>query len=93
MPCYGDDKDRLVLSSTDVDLMRIELEKEEPIDHCPYYPWRGVQKNDERYFPIGYQDFYQLQESNGVYDTLEKVAPSLSGRYESQLEKRESIQL
>ena len=49
-----------MLSDADSSLIQIALEKDQTIDHCPYYPWRGVLQTDDRFFSIGFQEFHEF---------------------------------
>ena len=71
LPCYGPNKDRLILSENEIAFLQIDVEKELPIEQCPGYPWRrNTENRDRRYSEIGFTTLKALQEDNGVYDTL-----------------------
>mmetsp|Transcript_42405 Transcript_42405/g.55914 ORF Transcript_42405/g.55914 Transcript_42405/m.55914 type:complete len:154 (-) Transcript_42405:1785-2246(-) len=74
-PCYGVDKERVVLGDNGFDLISFPLEKEEPLQRCPHYEWRRSGYDDERYDIIGTTSLYMLQSSNNVFDEIDKSIP------------------
>ena len=71
LPCFGPDKERLILSESEIEYLQLDIEKELPITQCQGYPWRrNTQNRDGRYTEIGFTTLKSLQEANGVYDAL-----------------------
>ena len=65
-PCFGPDRDRLVLGTGGSDLIKFPIENEDPIENCPTFDWRQTTYMDQRYNTIGYTNLWMLQEAAGV---------------------------
>ena len=75
LPCYGYDKERLILSTSQLEKLNFSLEKEEPVVTCTTYPWRKS-GSEHRYTRLGFSStLSELQEANGVNDRLRSVLP------------------
>ena len=66
-PCYGSNRDKLVLKHEQILSSSFYLEKEEPVYFCPYVNYKQNRSGDERYNSIGLITLYDLQSSNGIY--------------------------
>lgn len=73
-PCYGFDKDRLVLDIEQLMNLQFSVEKESPLEMCPDYEWRN-RTFDSRYTKLGEISLYDLQKENGVLYEINKLVP------------------
>ena len=74
-PCYGDDKERLILSTSQLEQLDFSLEKENPIVTCSSYSWRRSTSED-RYTALKFSlSLSELQEASGVNERLRTVMP------------------
>ena len=55
--------------------IKFTIEKEDPLEVCPYYSWRKTLEEDKRYQTIGFVNLDLMQSSNGVYDSLNSILP------------------
>ena len=69
-PCYGTDRERLVLGDQGADLIRFPIEKEEPLVDCPFNIWKRASTEDSRFSVIGSTSLAELQASNGILKKL-----------------------
>ena len=77
-PCFGPDKDRLIIPEDDFLWLDFSLELESPISNCTEYTWRQeIEETDDRYDTVGFTNLYQFQFDNGVYDALYEEVPEL----------------
>ena len=62
VPCYGYDRERLVLPAEQMSAMHFLIEKESPLlEQCPSHPWRD-NRLDTRFYAIGEVSLFDLQE-------------------------------
>lgn len=76
-PCYGFDSDKLVIEPEWVNTESYQLEKDKPISQCPPTEFQPnlISKQDDRYNNVGSVSLFLLEDSNGVYEAIEKQAP------------------
>ena len=58
-PCYGQDRDRLLLLKTRENVSQIHditipIERDTPLSECPEYEWRLNSDDQDRFFTIGF---------------------------------------
>ena len=60
-PCYGPEKETIVLSEEFIDQLQFTIEKENPpLVACSLYDWRKNLLRDLRYETIGYTSLWIL---------------------------------
>ena len=67
----------MILSKDQNSQINFSSEREDSVAKCPTFSWRAEISEKDRFFQIGSFDLHQLEESNGVYEILSKVSPSL----------------
>ena len=75
VPCFGYEKDRLILKTEQMENLTFTIEKELPIKACPEYEWKRTVDKDDRFNVIEWTSLGDLQESSGVYDAILKNIP------------------
>ena len=52
-PCFGPDRDRLIIAEGELLWLDFGLELESPVYNCTEYTWRQIQDIDKRYDTVG----------------------------------------
>ena len=93
-PCYGTDRERLVLGENGFNLIQFPLEQEDPLIRCPHYDWRRSGVDDDRYDIIGTTSMYMLQNSNGVFQALDQAVPEFFDKRDyNYMDVRQALQM
>ena len=75
VPCYGPDRERLLLGERGMELLKFSIEREEPLAACPSYSWRDNSVDAQRFDSVGITTMHLIQESNGVFERLDARIP------------------